>query len=91
MRRMIITFMVALQFLHSAAQTISETEAISEFLGSSSEEELDSYEVERLHDFFLRPLRLNLSSASSQHFFTKDISCLTDSRVELDLPDIIPN
>ena len=64
MRRMIITFMVALQFLHSAAQTISETEAISEFLGSSSEEELDSYEVERLHDFFLRPLKLNLSSAS---------------------------
>ena len=47
------------------AQSFSDIEIITQFLGSGSPEELDSDEVERLSDFLVKPLLINHSTQST--------------------------
>ncbi len=46
------------------AQEFSQSEAIAIFLGADSEEDIDSYEAERLQNLMARPLRLNMATDS---------------------------
>lgn len=61
-----------------------EIEPLLMFLGTDSPEEIDSYEADRLADYLVRPLRINMVSASSlsaSGLFTKyQAASLTDYR-----------
>ena len=62
MRRVIISLIFLMQSVVLIAQERTELQNILAFLGADSEEELDSYEVERLENYLSRPLQINCSS-----------------------------
>ena len=59
MKRLVVALFSLFCIWGVSAQNISQTECIRRFLGASSEEEMDGYEVERLEGYLSRPLRIN--------------------------------
>ena len=61
MRSWVFFLFVLLHSFVLKAQEFSQSEEIAIFLGADSEEDIDSYEAERLMDLKTRPLRLNMA------------------------------
>ena len=64
MRRVILSIVFLIPAMLLAAQERTDLQNILAFLGADSEEELDSYEVERLENYLSRPLQINHASSA---------------------------
>ena len=63
MRRVILSFIIYVLGTVLMAQDRTDLQNILAFLGAASEEELDSYEVERLENYLSRPVQINHASS----------------------------
>ncbi len=84
MRRVKLSAVMLVAAFLSVTANAQSTDPVLEFFGAAAEDELNHYDVERMEDFLVRPLKINLSSSArleeSGLFTNYQIASLTDYR-----------